>query len=156
MIVFGITGSSRKHDVQLVYRCQECSFDTSGPSQIECRACITINEVQLVCDDSRRVLCVIGYCPYHEWQKTPLSPPSHAPGDLVVLSDLPFTPGVAIGLSDPNRRWPVYVNSGTWVCIGDPADEGDRAVEFSLDSVAVLRGDHLVALWLHPVILRSD
>jgi hypothetical protein len=37
--------------------------------------------------------------------------------------------------------------------MGDPADRGDKAIEFAPGSVAVLKGNALIALWLHPTML---
>jgi hypothetical protein len=156
MITFKVADNPQKHDVQLVYRCQDYSFDTAGPRPTGCKTCIVVNEVQLEYGDEHRVLCVTGYCPYQGWRKTTLFPPPHSVADLEIVNPHDITPGVAHGLNDLNSRWPVYLNPQGWVCIGDPADKGDQAVEFVPDSVAVLRNDRLVALWLHPIMLGDE
>jgi hypothetical protein len=119
---------------------------------------IAVNDLELWFDDEGLVLYVDGYCPYQGWQQTPLSPPAYTSAGLVVVNPNPKSvqSGTGVGLNDLKTRWPVYVNQEGWVCIGDPADHGDQAVEFSPSSVAVLRGDQLVALWLHPVMAGGD
>jgi hypothetical protein len=112
--------------------------------------------VELEYGDERRILCVSGYCPFQGWIETQLSPPTYTVADLIINSPIAFTPGVATGLNDLKTRWPVHVNREGWVCIGDTSDQGDQAIEFAPSSVAVLRGDRLVALWLHPVMLGGD
>lgn len=155
MIRFAIIQPGATSDARLVYRRQDYAFDVE-PKPSGCRTCVTVNEVELEYGDDRRILCVSGYCPYQGWQETPLSPPIFSAGGLIVRSPADFTPGVATGVNDMESRWPVHANQAGWVCIGDPGDHGDQAIEFAPSSVAVLRGEALVALWLHPGMEGGD
>jgi len=152
MITFGVIQPVVKSDARLVYRRSEYAFDME-PKPGGCKTCVTVNEVELEYGDERRVLCVSGYCPYQSWVETHLLPPAYSTADLLVKSPIDVTPGVVTGLNDLKSRWPVHVNRRGWVCIGDPDNQGDQAVEFAPGSVAVLKGDRLLALWLHPVMV---
>ena len=157
MIRFAVGSSPSPPGGQLVYRRNEFSFDTE-PSEGGRAISIAVNEVQLFVDDGGRVIYVSGYCPYHGWDQTSLTTPKYRRGDLIVVDLNPgsIPTGMGFGLNDLSSRWPVYVNPQGWVCIGDSADQGDQAVEFAPNCVAVLRGDSLVALWLHPRMVGSD
>jgi hypothetical protein len=152
MISFGVDNIPTRRNVQLVYRRDEFAFDTDGPRPPECKAFITINEVQLEYGDDKLVLCVTGYCPYQGWLETKLSPPNYSSAGLRIIRPETVIPGVGIGINDLNSRWPVHANREGWVCLGDPSERGERAIEFAPSSVAVLRGDALVALWLRPLM----
>jgi hypothetical protein len=155
MIKFCVIPNVASQGVRLVYRRHEYSFDAE-PKPEGCKTCISVNEVGLEYGDERRILCVTGYCPYQGWRETLLSPPAYSLAGLVVVAPQDFVAGGATGLNDLKSRWPVYVNPEGWVCIGDPADHGEQATEFAPNSVAVLRGGCLVALWLHPTMLGDD
>lgn len=153
MISFATVPDTHNRGCHLVYRRSEYAFDTEGPRPPECKASISINEVQLEYGDDKRVRCVTGYCPYQGWKSTSWSPPDYSIAALIVLSPQKITAGAATGLNDLNSRWPVYINAEGWVCLGEPSERGEQAVEFAPGSVAVLRGDTLVALWLRPAML---
>jgi hypothetical protein len=157
MITFAVAPNQASEGGQLVYRRDEFSFDTE-PGAGGRGISIVVNEVQLFVNDEGRVIYVSGYCPYQGWDQTLLSPPTYSRAGLIVvdLNPTSIPTGMAFGLNDVSSRWPAYVNPQGWVCIGDPADKGDQAVEFAPGSVAVLRGDRLLALWLHPVMLGDD
>lgn len=153
MISLGTIPGTYNQGVQLVYQRGEYAFDTEGPRPPKSRASISVNEVQLEYGDDKIVRCVAGYCPYQTWKYTSFSPPDYFSAALVVLSPQVLAAGAAVGINDQNSRWPVYINSEGWVCLGEPSERGEQAVEFAPGSVAVLRGDTLVALWLLPAML---
>ncbi len=143
---------------QLVYRREEYSFDTEVKPRGGRGISIVVNEVQLFVDDEDRVIYLSGYCPYQGWDKTELPPPAFSLATLVA-SDFGargIQTGLAFGLNDLDSRWPVHVNPEGWVCVGDPADHGDQAVEFTPRCVAVLKKDFLRALWLRPLMLGGN
>lgn len=154
MITFAVTTDHPNHKGRLVYRRDELSFDTE-PREGGRGISIAVNEVQLFVDDDSHVLYVSGYCPFQGWVQTLLAPPSHSSSGLVVVDLNPASvpSGMAFGVNDVTCRWPAYVNPQGWVCVGNPEDKGDQAVEFAPSSVAVLKGDRLVALWLHPIMI---
>jgi len=157
MITFATTSNPTGAGGQLVYRRNDMAFATE-PGLDGRGISVVINEVELFVDDSGRVISVSGYCPYQGWRHTSFSPPKHDPGVLTVVGLHPSTEpdGMAFGLNDVTNRWPVHVNAEGWVCIGDPANSGDEAVEFAPNSVAVLREDQIVALWLCPTMIGGD
>jgi hypothetical protein len=150
MISFAVIPNEASREYQLLYRRSEYSFDVH-PRPKWRGASISLNEVELEIDQQNRVLCVSGYCPYVTWRETLLSPPSYVGAGLVVVTPGEVVTGTSVGLTHSGERWPVFVNSEDWICVGDPSDHGDKAIEFAPSSVAVLRGDMLIALWLHPV-----
>jgi len=113
-----------------------------------------VNTVQLWFDDDGRILFVDGYCPQQGWLQTPHHVPTYINAGLLVVNPEPKSvqSGTAVRLNDLSNQWQVHVNTKGWVCIGDPADHGDEAIEFAPNCVAVLNGDSLVALWLRPVM----
>jgi len=155
-IIFAIIPGKVSLGIQLLYLKNEYSFYSENTPDLR-GVSVLVNDVELFFDDDGQILYVSGYCPYQEWQKTPLVVPAYLSAGLVLVSPEPKSvpSGTSIGINDLNSRWYVYVNVEGWICIGDPADRGDQAVEFAPNCVAVLKGDFLVALWLKPVMRRS-
>jgi len=158
MIAFKVIPSTICEYLELFYCRNEYSFFMNPPSPTARGVSIVVNYLQLWFDDHGRVLYVDGYCPYQGWRQTTLSPPSYFKGGLFIIEPCPesIPPGTAVRLNDLEEPWPVYVNSDGWVCIGDPEDQGDIAVEFAPRSVAVLVDTSLTALWLRPVMCDSS
>ncbi len=156
MIAFAVIPGGTSQGIRLFYRRDEYSF-LAQPVPSGRGVSVVVNDVQLWFDDEGRVLYVDGYCPYQGWQQTKLSPPAYSSAGLVVTDPNPKSvpSGTAVGINDLSSRWSVFVNPMGWVCIGDPADHGDKAIEFAPSSVVVLRGDQLIALWLHPTMLEG-
>ena len=155
-VTFAVMPGKASRGIQLLYLKDEYSFYCeNGPSSRG--VSILVNEVELFFDDDGQILYVDGYCPYQGWLQTPLDVPAYTSAGLILISPEPESvpSGTAVGLNDLSSRWQVYVNAEGWVCIGDPANHGDQAVEFASNCVAVLKGDFLVALWLKPIIRES-
>jgi len=143
---------------RLVYRAAEYAFATE-PRPVTCGASFTINELELLLDDeeNQRMLIVEGYCPHSGWQKSDLGVPASHPGILRAAIGSRIMPGGAIAVNSKDDRWPVLVDPVTgWVRLGTGDPHGDReGVTFAPSSIAVLEGNHLRALWLHPDQLPS-
>jgi hypothetical protein len=152
MISFGLSPDVCSSDLQLVYRRREYSFDIAGPHPPECKASISVNEVQMEYGDDMHVRCVTGYCPYQGWKETDWSPPCYCKAGLVVVNPQEIIPGVAVAVN-PTTRWAVHVNREGWVCLGEPSERGQKAIEFAPTCVAVLNGGKLVGLWLCPLMI---
>jgi len=138
---------------KLVYRAAEYAFATE-PRPATCGASFAVNEVELMLADEerQRVLFVEGYCPHPGWRKSVLRAPVAHPGVLRGHAGSPITPGGAIAVHSKDNRWPVLVDPATgWVRLGKGDPGGDHeGVEFAPGAIAVLEGDRLRALWLHP------
>lgn len=142
---------------RLVYRAKDYAF-SAEPRPEDCAYAVGINELELMIDeDDQSVAFVTGYCPHPGWHAGKLNPPVAFRAVLrVEAPDAQFVPGRTLGLTSRDSRWPVVVDPRNgWICLGSPDKEG-RAVEFARDCVAVLIGDALVALWLHPRELPPD
>jgi hypothetical protein len=156
-IKFTVIPDKASVGVQLLYLQDEYSFycehRPSGRG-----VSIAVNELALWFDDDGQVLYVDGYCPHQGWQHTSLRVPTYVSAGLIVVSPDPKSvqSGTAIGLNDLSTRWSVHVSREGWVCIGDPAEHGDQAVEFAPNCVAVLKGDSLIALWLRPLMRGGE
>lgn len=149
MIKFSCSGTPTVTGLRLVYRRTEYSFDVIPfPELLD--TSISINELELHLDHQNRVVCVTGYCPFPSWRRTTFSPPDSNPGGLVVDTPQKISPGTSIGLNDSSTRWPVFFDSNGWVCLGNPGNRGQKGIEFGRGMVAVLEGEELKALWLHP------
>lgn len=138
---------------KLVYRDAEYAFDTE-PRPATCGASFTVNELELMLDDEeqQRVLFVAGYCPYSSWRRAVLRPPVARPGLLRGGTGMSVAAGGAIAVHSRNERWCVLVDERNgWVRLGLGSPDEDReGVTFAPGAVAVLEGERLVALWLHP------
>lgn len=135
----------------LTYVSAESSFRFDAPTCEDSYSSIVVNDLQLEIDHQGRVLYVWGYCPRVSWRKTSLRPPMSSPGCLVALIDPGHKPGISIRFTT-DIAWPVFVDEKEgWVCLGDARQsESEISIEFAQDSVAVLRGSELRAIWLRP------
>jgi hypothetical protein len=133
----------------LLYVEEDYSFVFS-PSSRSSVTSIVIDTLQLMIDKDGLILEVRGYCPYFNWTKIDISPPSYIQGSLAVQLD-EIIPGVSEQLVS-GKEWPVSVNSkNSWICVGETLIEGDvMAVEFASGCVAVLLEEQIKAIWLHP------
>lgn len=127
-------------------------FDTE-PRPSGCVASVLVNDLELMLDeDDQRVVFLTGYCPHQAWRETTLKPPPSHRGSLRAEFDSPMVPGVSVRLHPWQEAWPILVDpvSG-WVRLGSGNPDEDReGVEFAPGGIAVLEGDRLAALWLHP------
>ena len=123
---------------------------SAEPRPEGCLLSVSVNELELLVDErDRRVGFVEGYCPHFGWRARALvTPRPHRAGLVVVFDEAPV-PGATRRVSD-DARWPVFVDpSSRWVCVGEPASEPTAAVEFALDTLAVLDElGRLRSLWL--------
>lgn len=136
---------------QLHYRAADYAFATE-PRPATSGASLTINEIELMLDSCARVVAVEGYCPYPGWRKSTLRPPVSRPGILYAIPSSAVKPGVAVAIHPTDSRWSVLVDPESgWVRLGNDAPENDReGVAFAPGAIAVLDGNGLRALWLHP------
>ncbi len=135
---------------RLIYHSEQYSFDVEPRTETGITS-LVINDLQLEIDESGRILCAWGFCPYQNWKYTDSLPPSFTPGSLAIDIEIEIVPGVSHRLTKPGE-WPIFVNSKAgWVCVGK-LDSPHRAnsVEFSTNSIAVLEDGLLKAIWLHP------
>ena len=135
---------------QLVYRQAEHSFATV-PKPDGGITSVLINDLQLEIDDEGTVLYVWGLFPRADkCDTTTASPPKSVRKTLRFASSEEWTPGVSVRLN--KRSWDYFVNESTgWVAVGNPNTPPiSRAIEFAPNSIAVLDGDSVVAVWLKP------
>jgi hypothetical protein len=148
----------------MVYNSQDNSFDfepvrdeqliervgTSGMTSV------TIDMLQIEIGIEKSVaLFVWGYQPQISWKITELPHIDPEPGGIKVAlfdEDLPsFERGISIGYTEVNE-WPTAFDPRSgWFCIGNPeTDDSSKCIEFATNTVAVIKGDALMAVWLHP------
>jgi hypothetical protein len=131
----------------LIYRTADRAFDVN-PRPDDGGVSLLVNDVQIELDEDGTLLFVWGFCPHESWLTAPLPVPL---GKSVALrwSGSPLVPGVSRRLN-PNARWPVTHDPTTgWICVGNPAAEGER-LAFAPGSILVLHEGMLTVLWLHP------
>jgi len=131
-------------------------FDTQ-PRPLGCVASVVVNDIELMLnEDDQRALFVTGYCPHQGWLPAILKPPASRRGSLRVEFDTPIVPGLSHRLHPWDEPWPVLVDrSNGWLRLGKDGSDSDlESVELAPGATAVVKGDRLAALWLHPVILE--
>lgn len=116
---------------------------------------VLVNDLDVHLDAEGRVLSIDGYAPPESWNSTTAVPPSAEEGVVVVRPS-----GRIRGASrrlETRKPWPCYFNElAGWLCVGEPiADVGSIAVRVAPDSVLVLTGSELRAIWLHVRRLDS-
>ena len=139
----------------LVYVPNDYAFDFRTMVKPDQHSSVQINSLQLAVNCDGTVLYAYGYCPLLKHRETDLFPPAASrPGGLFASRQKEWAPGIAYTIGGPTD-WPVWINKkGGWVCLGEPRYKGPvEAIEFATDSIAVLDGTKLVAVWLRPEAL---
>lgn len=132
---------------QLIYDRESYAFITEGCD--EDHASISINDLQLAIDETRRIMYVWGLCPLINYELTTEFPQHYSSHTLIAELGKEPEPGVAYGLN--KDRWPIYINKEKgWVCIGNPQVQGKKLIKFAPDCIATIENDEIIALWLHP------
>lgn len=135
---------------RLVYRGEEHSF-AAVPQPSGGITSVLLNDLQLEIDDEGTVIYAWGLFPRAEkCDPTTFSPPEPTRRRLRFISDGDWTPGVSIRIN--KRPWEVFANAATgWVGVGKPsASPNSIGVEFAPNSIAVIEGRSIVAVWLKP------
>ncbi len=157
-ITFSVGEAGSCVEGTLVYVPTDYAFDfrvTVGPNEY---SSIQINSLQLAIDYDGTVLYAYGYCPLLKYHETDLVPPAlNRAARLFASSETEWIPGIAQTIGGPTS-WPIWINRNCgWVCLGDPGyEESVEAIEFAPDSIAVLNGTKLVAVWLRPKALPDE
>ena len=121
------------------------------PIQVSCYE-VLIGDLTMYADENFQVRQVWGYNPMHGWRKQKLTQPTAKKGGLYFAD--PNTDG-HLRRIEGTQDWKTYydVVSG-WICFGDcSARDGDDAIEFATNAIAVLHAAKIKALWLRPVIV---
>jgi hypothetical protein len=151
---------------RLVYRTNDSAFDFEriDAQQLVQRigqggsTSLTLGTLQIEIGVGTSIaLYVWGYHPQASWRHGELPRIETQPSGVRIAlanegwSDLER--GISIGLVEINE-WPtIYDAKSGWLCIGSPnMHNSSDCVEFASDTVAVIQGDILTALWLHPKI----
>jgi len=137
---------------QLVYREAEHSF-LAVPKPSGGITSVLVNDLQLEVDDRGTVLYAWGLFPHAEkCIPTTLLPPTTRRLRLRFIPDEDWTPGVSTRLN--KQPWDVFANrSDGWVAVGTPeTPPNSEAIEFAPNSIAILDGDSIVAIWLKPKV----
>jgi hypothetical protein len=157
MITFREDQSAPTTAMTPIYVASDYAF-SAEPRPKGCALSVSVNELQLMVDeDDRRVTFVEGYCPHFSWKaRTLITPRAHRAGLVVVFDEEPV-PGVSRRVSG-EARWPVFIDPGSgWVCVGEPVSTPSAAVEFAVDTIAVLdEQGRLCSLWLRPAHIPRD
>ena len=96
---------------------------------------------------------ISGFNPIDTWLAKELFRPVSFNGNVIVKSDL-FLSGGGEYYAD---NWRTFYDKVTgWVCIGNPDISNDdlvKNVEFAKDTIASIRNQKLLALWVRPEIV---
>ena len=136
---------------QLIYRPDEHSLDVE-PRPEQGVSSLLVNDVQIEVDGDGNLIYVWGVCSHDSWKPARLDPPAATHGRLRYVG-AEVVPGISRRLNASGSWLVSYDSSSKWLCVGDESISGE-AVAFGPDSVAVLIGGQLVALWLRPTIQR--
>ncbi len=137
---------------QLVYREAEHSF-MAVPKPYGGITSVLVNDLQLEVDDRGIVLYAWGLFPRaKKCNPTTSRPPNARRLRLRFIPDEDWTPGVSTRLN--KQSWDVFANrSDGWVGVGNPdTPRNSQAIEFAPNSIAVLDGGSIIAVWLKPAI----
>lgn len=101
--------------------------------------------------DTGEMICCWGYCPVSSWNRVGLTEPEAALGSIVVVLSDPVPPGAAKAVDTivPPRYW--YDPHTGLFCVGNPlVPAGATAIRFATDSIAVVRAERLLSVWVRP------
>ncbi len=132
----------------LIYRPDEYSFDFAP--RLPGGRSILMNDLQLEVSEQGLIVYVWGYCPYQTWVPTRAMPDRIERAALAVSGIDQIPPGASTRLWD--ERMPMLWNAGAgWFFVGESVQSTAKPhLEFADGCVAVLDGEELVGLWLHP------
>ena len=139
---------------QVVYVQQDYALNFVPSAYSDCS--VLVRDVELgfawFYNDIKRANQVSGYCgPPTNWRQLQLCIPEFHPGRLLLLDET-IEEGDIVRL-EGSGTWDISYDPATsWVCFGETnAHQDDIAVEFATDCGAILRANHLQALWVKPV-----
>lgn len=145
---------------RLLYRPEEYSFDFVPPAGMELQdrigtdgtASIAIGTLQLeVSITTGVVLFAWGYHPYVSWREQGLESPDAESGCLKLKSTDGLLSGVSYDIGSSTNWRTSFDRATNWVRIqADDTVGADQFVQFASDTIAGLRNEELVELWLHP------
>jgi hypothetical protein len=152
MIRFQTTRTLRVATGTLAYVEEDLAFDTI-PRPVGSGASLLLNDIELMLNEANGSLSfVTGYCPFYDWDPTPLRPPSSHAGVLMPVLNAQLERGVSQRLVATNGddRWPVSADADSgWVRVGNEG-RGEE-IHFAPGAHAVLDVNGLlIALWLRP------
>jgi hypothetical protein len=131
----------------------ECSLFFHPKRSLNTPCSFQINSLQLAADENGEIYYPYGYFPLVHYRETDTLPPAtNNSGALFAATETgELIPGIAYAVGGKND-WPLWINKqGGWACLGEPGlNQRVDVIEFAANSVAVLAGSRLVAVWLHP------
>lgn len=143
---FEMLPARNSHDFLVSY----CSGDrslVSVPAQPSVGYAMSFNEVQLELSESGLANHVWGYCPRESWQPNNTDPPQATPGELRVVPESPFVPGVAIAAT--KARLPIFYNERSrWLCIGNPSTKDGFQIQLGPSLIVVGTPSFISTLWI--------
>lgn len=148
MIEFIVIANEKMNQGNLIYRKDENSFDFVPSKNAD--IVLLLGYVHIGIDsETMTVQQVWGYLPCENWKIQALTVPSAIGGKLLLKGEL--QPGMSYKIY-PNDIWDTKFDPKTgWICIGENEPVMiDSIIEFASNSVAVIAGDKLKALWLKP------
>lgn len=109
---------------------------------------ILVNDLNISFDWNLYAKQIWGYNPYGGWVNKTLKIPTPMKGKLILSSEID-----GIKRIDGTKEWVTYFDDKEgWCCIGDETfGVEDKAIEFATDTIAILSGDYLKAVWLKPI-----
>lgn len=154
--------TSERLDGTLLYRAAEYSIDFEVKSKAELRkkvglhgsTSILFGTLQVeVAVDTRELLYPWGMFPRARWGVARLQPPDFTPGGIRLLPGDSLQAGVSHSFP-AGDTWQILRDGiSGWICVGEPGVALDAvAIEYATDAGLVLKGEHLVSLWLRPSI----
>jgi hypothetical protein len=146
-VSFRIIEAGPLPDYHIVYREQDWAFEAEA--DLEHFASVSLDTLQVEFDRKARLLYPWGYCPHTAWRPASLTAPQGIVAGVQVVASKPFIAGASLALGGVWTAWADRVAG--WICVGDPADEGERVtVNLSSHVKVGITNGRLRAVWLHP------
>lgn len=140
--------NGNKHLGQVIFIKDEDSFDFEPSRNADIT--LMLNNLYLGIDsETMLVQQVWGFCPKLSWIERKLKAPLAPAGQLICSGGV--QPGISKRL-DKSKEWKAIFDRKTgWVCIGEQSSsQNEVAVEFAVNTIAVLDEEKLKAIWLKP------
>lgn len=145
---------------RLVYHTDEYAFDFEPESikEVERRTggqgttSILIGTLQIeVGIATGMALFVWGYHPHLAWNQNHLPSLRVVPGGVKVSTGGHLQKGVSVPIFNVGEWQTTHDPDTGWICVGDyTASERCSSIEFATNTIAVIEGNLLRAIWLRP------
>ena len=150
MIEFRIVADDEINKGEVIYLNEESSFDFAPSSNSD--IIILFAYLNLGIDSNTMVAQQVwGFSPKESWKQKSINVPNYIKGKIKLVGE--YEPGLSWRI-DKDRMWQSYFDSTTgWYCIGEyDLEEEYKCIEFSTNTIAVIKNGLLQAILLKPTM----